>query len=174
MTDSNYSGFPEFDIEVNDNDIENLLHDALEGFSEEIEIQYWPNAHKLDGTLKLGGWVDLYTYEDVELRAGELQLIHLGVAMKLPEMYEAIIAPRSSTFKNWGILQANSLGIIDNQFCGPADAWMFAAYPTKTVFVPRNTRLCQFRIQPIQPPIKFKEVKKLSGPNRNGFGSSGL
>ena len=152
----NKSDFPELDVSLSDVDIAELISDALENFSEDVDIQYWPGAHELDGNLQVGGWVDLYTYEDIELKAGEFKLIPLGVAMKLPDMYEAILAPRSSTFKNWGILQANSIGVIDNSYSGP------------------NTRLCQFRIQPMQLPINFHVVERLDGKDRNGFGSTGL
>ena len=155
-------------------DIGSLIDAAMESASETIQIQYWSNAHKLDGSLEQGGWIDLYTYEDVELKAGDFTLIPLGVAMKLPEMYEAILAPRSSTFKNWGILQANGIGIIDNNFCGPEDMWRMAVYATRDVSIPKDTRLCQFRIQLQQLPINFEEVEKLSAETRGGFGSSGL
>lgn len=166
--------FPELEVALSDVDIAGLISDAFENFSEEVDIQYWPEAHELDGTLQLGGWIDLYTYEDVELKAGDFKLIPLGVAMRLPEMYEAILAPRSSTFKNWGILQANSIGVIDNSYSGPNDMWKLAVYATRTVFIPKDTRLCQFRIQPMQLPIKFHVVERLDGEDRNGFGSTGL
>ena len=140
--------------------------------SQTIRIKYLPNSLHLKYT-DIGDWIDLYTYEDVTLRAHERAYISLGVAMQLPSGYEAIIAPRSSTFKRWGILQANSIGIIDNSYCGNDDIWCFSAYATRDIVIPKGTRICQFRIQKIQEPIIFEEVEHL-GKNRGGFGSTGV
>lgn len=169
-----------FPIDTNDSgdyhlDIGSLIDAAMETVSETIQIKYLPGAHKLDGNLEKGGWIDLYTYEDVELKAGDFTLISLGVAMKLPEMHEAILAPRSSTFKNWGILQANSIGVIDQDFNSNSNIWKFAVYATRDVSIPKDTRLCQFRIQLQQLPVKFEEVDDLeSEDTHSGFGSTGL
>ena len=94
--------------------------------------------------------------------------------MKLPEGYEAIMAPRSSTFKNWGILQSNGIGVIDSTYCGDNDIWMFPAYATKNITIPAGTRICQFRIQQEQPSIEFNTVESLGTEDRGGLGSSGL
>lgn len=94
--------------------------------------------------------------------------------MKLPEGYEAIMSPRSSTFKNWGLIQTNSIGVIDSTFNGDNDIWMFPAYATKAVTIPAGTRLCQFRIQKEQPKIEFNVVESLGEEDRGGLGSSGL
>ena len=93
-----------------------------------------------------GDWVDLFTAEDTELKAFDFKLIPLGVAMKLPEGYEAIIAPRSSTYMKWKIIQANSIGVIDNAYCGNDDKWYFPAIALKDTFIPKYTRICQFKI----------------------------
>lgn len=119
-----------------------------------------------------GNWIDLYTTEEVDLKAGDFKLISLGVSMQLPEGHEAIIAPRSSTFKKTGIIQANQIGIIDNSFAGPEDQWRFPAYATRDVHVDKYTRLCQFRIQEAQPKITFNEVETLAAESRGGFGST--
>ena len=120
-----------------------------------------------------GDWIDLKTAEDCELKQGEFKLISLGVAMKLPANYEAIVVPRSSTFKNYGVLQANSLGVIDNAYCGDDDVWKFPAYATRDIFIPKGTRICQFRLIVNQYPVIFKVVQTLKGKNRGGFGSTG-
>ena len=138
-----------------------------------IDIKYLPNAHELE-QVDWGSWIDLYTYEEVSLKQGDQKYINLGVAMKLPKGCEAIMAPRSSTFKNWGILQSNSIGVIDSTYCGNNDIWMFPAYATKTITIPAGTRICQFRVQKEQPKITFQKVEALEDPSRGGLGSSGL
>ena len=137
-----------------------------------IDIKYLPNAHPLE-KIEVGSWIDLYTYEETTIKQGEQKYINLGVAMKLPEGYEAIMAPRSSTFKNWGITQTNSIGVIDSSYCGDNDIWMFPAHATKTVTIPAGTRICQFRIQEEQPTIKFNVVESLGTEDRGGLGSTG-
>lgn len=138
-----------------------------------IDIKYLPGAHELE-QVDWGSWIDLYTYENVSFKLGEQKYINLGLAMKLPEGYEAIMSPRSSTFKNWGITQTNSIGVIDSTYCGDNDIWMFPAYATKNVTIPAGTRICQFRIQKEQPNIVFNIVDSLGTEDRGGLGSSGL
>ena len=118
-------------------------------------------------------WIDLRASEDVGLKAGEFKLISLGVSMELPKGYEAHVVPRSSTFKTWGILQTNSIGIIDESYCGDNDIWKMPVYATRDTTIHKNDRICQFRIEKHQPVIKFKEVEHLEGEERGGFGSSG-
>lgn len=118
-------------------------------------------------------WIDLRSAERVELKAGEFRLIHLGVAIQLPAGYEAHIVPRSSTFKNFGILQANSMGIIDETYCGPNDWYRFPALAMRDTVIEVNDRICQFRIEKHQPQIVFEEVDELTGTDRGGFGSTG-
>lgn len=121
-------------------------------------------------------WIDLRCAEPngVDLKTGEFKLISLGVSMKLPDGYEAHIVPRSSTFKNYGILLVNSTGIIDNLYCGDNDKWMFPAYATRDTHIDFNDRICQFRIVKKQPTIVFEKVDHLDGKTRGGFGSSGV
>ena len=121
----------------------------------------------------ISDWVDLRAAEDVFLEEGEFRLISLGVAIELPRGYEAIMAPRSSTYKNWGILEANSIGIIDEAYRGDNDVWRFAALATRLTHVRKNDRICQFRIIEHQPRIIFETVDKLDNPDRSGFGSTG-
>ena len=137
-----------------------------------IKVRYHADIHPLEITDR-GDWVDLRVAEDVELKAGEFKLISLGLSMKLPEGYEAVIIPRSSTFKHWGIIQTNHFGLIDNSYCGDNDIWMFPALATRDVLIEKNSRICQFRIQKKMENVTFTTVDKLEHVDRGGFGSSG-
>ncbi len=137
-----------------------------------IKINYHKSPYRLKLSEK-GDWVDLYCAEDISLKAGEFKLISQGISMQLPPGYEAILAPRSSTFKKYGILQANSIGVIDNSYCGDEDIWCFPAYATRDVEIQKGTRICQFRIQKKQPYLIFNSVSSLGDNNRGGFGSTG-
>lgn len=138
----------------------------------EIKVRYHSDIIPLEKT-EIGDWIDLRVAEDVELKAGDFKVISLGVSMELPSGYEAVIIPRSSTFKTWGILQTNHFGLIDNSYCGDTDIWMFPALATRDVLIEKNSRICQFRIQKKMDNITFKTVDKLNNPNRKGLGSSG-
>ena len=138
-----------------------------------IRIKYLPGSPQLV-KLEQGDWIDLYTYQDEEVVADEYKMINLGVAMELPAGYEAIVAPRSSTFKRWGLIQTNSIGVIDNSFSSDTDIWHLPVYGTRHVHIPKGTRLCQFRIQKQQPAITFEEVEYLHNKARGGFGSTGV
>ena len=118
-------------------------------------------------------WIDLHTAEEVTMKAGEYRLIPLGLAIALPEGYEAHIVPRSSTFKNYGILQTNSMGVVDCSYCGDNDMWRMPVYATRDVTIEKNARICQFRIMKNQPQLVFQRVEHLDGPDRGGFGSTG-
>lgn len=141
--------------------------------TEKIKIKYLPGSPALEQNDK-GDWIDLYTYEDVSLQAGESTCISLGVAMELPQGYEANIAPRSSTFKRYGLLQTNSVAVIDSSYCGNDDIWLYPVFATRPVVISKGTRLCQFRINKVQPKLEFEEVERLNTPNRSGFGSTGV
>ena len=118
-------------------------------------------------------WIDLRCAETVELKAGEFRLLPLGVAMALPQGYEAHIAPRSSTFRNYGILQTNSVGVVDESYCGDEDEWKLPVYATRDCHIEQNDRIAQFRIVEHQPAIRFEECETLGNASRGGFGSTG-
>ena len=141
---------------------------------ETIKIKYHTDEiEKLRYIDGKSDWIDLRAAEDVELKAGEFKLISLGVSMELPKGYEAHIVPRSSTFKNFGILQANSMGIIDETYCGPNDWFYMPVYALRDTVIEVNDRICQFRIEKHQPTIQFEEVERLEGKDRGGIGSTG-
>ncbi|MDO5448855.1 MAG: dUTP diphosphatase [Clostridia bacterium] len=118
-------------------------------------------------------WIDLRAAEDVVMKAGEWRLIPLGVAIELPEGFEAHVVPRSSTYKNFGLIQTNSMGVIDASYCGDDDQWFWPALAMRDTEIHVNDRICQFRIMENQPKIDFLEVEHLDGENRGGFGSTG-
>ena len=140
----------------------------------EIKIQYLNDDIKrleyIDGK---SDWIDLRAAERVELKAFEFKLINLGVAMQLPDGYEAHIVPRSSTFKNFGVIQANSMGIVYESYCGPNDWFYFPAIALRDTVIEPNDRICQFRIEKHQPTVVFNEVKLLENEDRGGIGSTG-
>lgn len=140
-----------------------------------IKIKYFTDIEPVEyiGGESKSNWIDLRCAEDVDLKAGEFKLIPLGIGMILPEGYEANIVPRSSTFKNYGIIQTNHYGVIDNSYSGDNDQWRFPAYATRDVHISKNDRICQFRINKIQPTIEFETVEHLNDTDRGGFGSSG-
>lgn len=121
-----------------------------------------------------GDWVDLLTAEDTSIESGGFKYIPLCVSIELPKGYEALVVPRSSTFKRYGVIQANSIGVIDESYNGDGDVWHFPAYATRNTFIPAGTRICQFRIIKHQPDIEFNFVKRFGNKNRGGLGSTGL
>ena len=141
---------------------------------EEIKIKYHEDIEPIK-KIEQGDWIDLRSAEGVTLEFGESKLISLGVSMKLPDGYEAHVAPRSSTFKNFGIILVNGIGIIDNSYCGDKDIWRFPALCMKKEgsVIHKGDRICQFRIVKKQPEIRFTEVDYLNGKNRGGIGSTG-
>lgn len=118
-------------------------------------------------------WIDLRAAETVDMESMEFKLIPLGIAMQLPAGYEAHVIPRSSTFKNFGIIQANSMGLIDESYCGDNDQWYFPAIALRKTTILANDRICQFRIMKHQPQIEFREVDNLNNESRGGIGSTG-
>lgn len=143
----------------------------------QIKIKYFnENMDKLAyiGGTEKSNWIDLRAAETVILKAGDFALIPLGVAIKLPEGYEAHIAPRSSTFKNYGIIMTNSVGVVDTKFSGDNDQWRMPVYATRDTMIKENDRICQFRIMECQPEIEFEEVERMEDPDRGGFGSTGV
>ena len=138
-----------------------------------IKIVYHnPNLQHIE-KIEQGDWIDLRASKNYLLKAGEFALIDLGVSMKLPDGYEAHIAPRSSTFKNYGIIQTNSVGIVDNSYSGTNDIWKMPVYATRDCHIKLNERICQFRIMEKMPCVAFEKVDSLNENDRGGFGSSG-
>lgn len=160
------------DLSWNEADTENTLQP---GEKAEIRVKYFlENMPKLTYVDGKSDWIDLRSSETISLKAGEFRLIPLGVAMKLPEGYEAHVVPRSSTFKNFGLIQTNSMGVIDNSYCGDEDMWMVPMVATRDVVIHRYDRICQFRIERNQPELVFRETDSLGGNSRGGFGSTGV
>ena len=141
-------------------------------FTRIIDIKYKDGVIPIN-IIPNGDWIDLRCAEDTLLKAGEFKYIPLGVAMKIPEGFEAIVAPRSSTFAKYGVLQTNGIGIIDNSYCGDDDWWHFPALAMRDTFIPKNDRICQFRILPNQMELYPHTVSSLNNENRGGLGSTG-
>lgn len=140
----------------------------------DIKIKYFNQNIDKIAPISKGDWIDLRAAATVEMKAGEFKLIPLGVAMQLPAGYEAHVCPRSSTFKNFGVIQTNSTGIIDNSYCGDNDQWFFPAFAMRDTVIKENDRICQFRIMEIQPQINFVTVETLGNQDRGGHGSTGV
>ena len=147
----------------------------------DVKIKYFPGAKKLAINPK-GNWIDVYANETVCLTAYQHALIPLGFAMELPQGYEAHLAPRSSTYKNWGIIVANSFGIIDTSYCGDDDEWKLSvlclepkdfANGIKVTKINKGDKIAQFRIIESMPKINLISVDSLNNPSRDGFGSTG-
>lgn len=124
--------------------------------------------------IAVGDWIDLCNSEDVSINTFECKPIPLGVCMKLPEGYEAHLLPRGSTYKNFGIIQANSMGIIDESYCGDNDQWFMPAIALRGTFIPKGSRICQFRIMPKMEKVKFVETFQMHDKDRGGYGSTGV
>lgn len=141
---------------------------------QKIQIKYHvPELEKLEYIDGKSDWIDLRVAENKVIKKGEYALIDLGISMKLPEGYEMLLAPRSSTFKNYGLIQTNSIGVVDETYCGDNDIIKMPVYATKDTEVHINDRICQFRIIEHQPTITFDEVEHLDDVSRGGFGSTG-
>lgn len=141
---------------------------------EQIKIKYFTD--KIEKLVYIDGksdWIDLRASEEVTLKQGEFALVPLGVAMELPKGYEAHIVPRSSTYKNFGVIQANHCGVVDGSYCGDNDMWRMPVIAMRDTQIHVNDRICQFRIMKNQPEILFEEVEHLEGKDRGGFGTTG-
>lgn len=143
----------------------------------EIKIKYFDDEIKPIEKIPVGDWVDLRVAESVNLIGHPYKRVKLGIGMQLPKGYEAHIVPRSSTFEKWGIIQTNSIGVIDESYCGEDDEWQMPIYvmtrDLKKRIIPKGTRIAQFRIVKKQPSLTFKVVKKLGKESRGGFGTTG-
>ena len=141
--------------------------------SKTIIVQYLDDTIERLQKIEKGDWIDLRSAYDYVIPKGEFQLIHLGVAMKLPDGYEGHLVPRSSTYKKYGIIQANHQGVVDNSYCGPNDWWYFPAIAlNQDVHIKKGERICQFRIMEKQPELEFIEGQ-MQDKDRGGFGSTG-
>lgn len=150
--------------------------------NKKIKIVYHNKEYKIKS---FGGCMDLANSKEVVIQPGEFELIDLGVSMQLPKHYHALVIPRSSTYKHFNIIQANSVGFIDNDYNGQGDRWKFAAIASSYAIIPKNSRICQFmltldnnapwwtKLADLFTKFKFKEVDVLHGKDRNGFGSTG-
>lgn len=147
-----------------ENEPENNIR--IKYFTDKVDKLCFTDGEKSD-------WIDLRAAEDISLKKGEFALIRLGVAMQLPEGYEAHIVPRSSTFKKFGVIQTNHMGVIDESYCGDNDEWRFPALAIRDTEIHVNDRICQFRIMKKQPRVTFTEVGMLGNEDRGGFGSTG-
>ena len=145
----------------------------------QLKVRYFDEKIKRLEKISQGDWIDLRAASDVIMHPGDFKLIPLGIAVELPEGYEAHVVPRSSTFKNFGIIQTNSMGIIDHSYCGNNDQWFMPAYCLENrhkdkTLIKKNDRVCQFRIVKSQPTLKIKEVDYLDNEDRGGHGSTGV
>ena len=139
-----------------------------------LDIKYF--SDKIDKLEYIDGksdWIDLRAAEDVEFKKGEFKLMPLGIGIRLPAGYEAHMVPRSSTYKNYGLIQANHMGVIDCSYCGDNDQWFVPMIAMRDTVVHANDRICQFRIMENQPKLEFREVEHLDEVDRGGFGSTG-
>lgn len=161
-----------FDVTLEMDEAKKQIEEIISG-EVEIPIKYFSDVIEHIQKIDVGDWIDLRAAENVVLRSGEYKLIRLGVGMILPEGYEAHVVPRSSTFKNFGIIQANSFGVIDNSYSGDADEWHFPAIALTDTSIRIGDRICQFRIMRKQPPIDFLTVDRLNTESRGGIGSTG-
>lgn len=147
--------------------------DRRESNMEKIQIKYFDNEIDKVEKISKGDWIDLRSAETIYLKKGEFRLIPLGVGMKLPDGYEANIVPRSSTYKNFKVLQTNSFAVIDNSYSGDSDQWLYPVIAMEDTIIHKNDRICQFRINKVQPEIEFEEVEHLDEVSRGGIGSTG-
>lgn len=148
--------------------------EVIENYGKVIKIKYHVEGLEPVKQAHPFEWCDLRSAETVELKKGDFKLIDLGVSIALPEGYEAILAPRSSTFKNYGVLMVNSVGVIDFLYRGDTDHWMMPVYATRDIVINKNDRICQFRIQECQPTLYFSETDDMEDESRGGLGSTGV
>ena len=138
-----------------------------------IQIKYHDKDLGKIEKIHVGDWIDLRCAERADMEAGQFRILSLGISMKLPKGYEAHVVPRSSTFKKWGVLQTNGIGIIDESYCGENDVWKFPALAMRNTTIFKGDRICQFRIVKKMPEVQFIEVEQMKDKNRGGLGSTG-
>ena len=118
-------------------------------------------------------WIDLRVAENVSMKQGEYRLISMGISVEIPKGYEMLIVPRSSAYKNFGILQTNAMGVVDESFCGDNDIIHMPILAMRDTEIHINDRIGQFRLMPHQPEVHFIEVEHLDNEDRGGFGTTG-
>lgn len=138
-----------------------------------IKILYHTDFDEPIKAIDKGDWIDLKSARDYTYKKGDFFMINLGISMELPKGYEALLLPRSSTFKKYGVLLVNSVGCIDNSYHGNDDVWMMPVYALRDGHINKNDRIAQFRILKNQPTIEFETVTNLDNESRGGFGSTG-
>ena len=141
-----------------------------------IKVKYFNQEINKVEIIKQGNWIDLRAAEDIKLSQFESTLIPLGVGMKLPDGYEAILSPRSSTFSKYGIIQTNSIGVIDNSYSGNEDQWKMPVVALRDTHIKKNERIAQFRIikSMDRENLTITQVQQLDKDSRGGFGSTGV
>lgn len=139
-----------------------------------VKVKYHVDGLEPISQAHSGEWCDLRCAEDVELKKGDFKYVDLGVSIALPAGYEAILAPRSSTFKRYGIIQTNGIGVLDFLYRGNEDRWMMPVYATRDTVIHKNDRICQFRIQECQLPLNIISVDSMEDESRGGLGSTGV
>ncbi|MEY8695876.1 dUTP diphosphatase [Bacillus safensis] len=139
----------------------------------QIKIKYLDETQTRISKIEKGDWIDLRAAEDIVMEKEEFKLIPLGVAMELPAGFEAHVVPRSSTFKHFGIIETNSMGVIDESYKGDNDFWFFPAYALRDTEIKKGERICQFRIMEKMPEVELIEVDHLGNDDRGGHGSTG-
>lgn len=138
-----------------------------------IGIHYASDSAKRLEKIEQGDWIDLYSAEEYDLNPGDSALISLGVVIKLPVGYEAHLAPRGSTFKNFGVIQTNGVGVIDESYCGPNDVWKMPVFALRQSSIKPGDKIAQFRIMKKMETVHLYEMDEASGSDRGGFGSTG-
>lgn len=153
------------------NEVIDAVNEILAGEPEKLTVRI--NTHGNPLPECHGEWIDLRTAQDAYLQPLEYKRIPLGVSMELPAGYYALVAPRSSTCEKYGVIMGNSLGIIENEYCGDNDIWGFPAVAIKETFIPKGTRLCQFQLIKKAPMVEFDPVESMGNSGRGGWGSTG-
>lgn len=145
-----------------------LMEDALK-----LDVRFTREPYKIE---RHGGWIDLQCAQDTLIMPHKATIVPLGVNLRVPEGYETIIAPRSSTCLKHGILMGNSIGIIDQDYCGNLDELGMVAvnYTDDPVTVEKGLRICQFKVVRAMPAVFFNFVGDMGSVNRGGYGSTGM
>lgn len=147
-----------------------------------LRIKYFEGATRLQKIAK-GNWIDVYANKDVFIKLGDRAMVPLGFALELPQGWEGHLAPRSSTFKTWGIIQTNSIGVVDDTYIGDNDQWHMPVFclqgkhievEEQGTWIRKGDKIGQFRIMEVMPEIEFEEVDTFGNSDRGGFGTTGV